>query len=535
MIQLISGESAFAYGAINSGVRLITGYPGSPSSGAFELLRNLQIKFGYHMEWSLNEKVACEVAIGGSIGGLRSLICTKSVGLNVMIDPLMALNLTPLNAGLVILLGDDPQGYGSQNDQDSRAIVHFLEMPLWEPAAPADGYFMMINAFQVSEEFGVPVIIRETRSFSQVTGEIDFELKYDPEKKELIEEPFRFVPVPENAVAKHLALQKSLSKVTIWHENSVFNETTGNGKKGILASGFVTHKLLDILEGAEKHPFRIFKLGTLFPLPYRKIEEFLNDCDEILIFEESSDFIERAIKVIAWETHCATTILGKSELGLSPAGELFKWQISNALNTLFPDLKIKVYLESAQAEEYPEMKNNCSDSRYEEVIELVERAAQLGGLTPLFVGDPGCIFMAGEKLIAKYAIGSAVGLASGLQYANPDKPVVAFVGDSGFFHTTMPAIANAAFTLRNFLIIVLDNGGALTTGLQPTPAGGKNILNQESMPQSFQKIAESLGIQQVSKISLNEEPDKIINAFLAGLTGKKLNLIIVQIPSTTAG
>ena len=530
MIQSITGEHALAYGAINSGVQLITGYPGSPSSGAFELLRSLQTRFGYHMEWSLNEKVACEVAIGGSIGGLRSLICTKSVGLNVMIDPLMALNLTPLNAGLVILLGDDPQGYGSQNDQDSRAIVHFLEMPLWEPATAEDAHSMMISAFQVSEEFGLPILIRETRSFSQSAGEIEPELKYLPERKPLIEEPFRFVPVPENAVSKHLALQNSLRRIGEWHEDSIFNKVTGSGKTGILGSGFASQKLLEVLERPERHPFKIFKLGTLFPLPERKIVEFMKECDEIIILEESSDFIERTVKMIAWENNCTVKISGKRELGLNAAGELFRWHISSAISRLFPELRIKVYLESAQTEEYPVMRNNCSECRYEEVIELVEKAAQLGGFSPLYVGDPGCIFLAGEKLIAKYAIGSAVGLASGLQYASSNRPVVAFVGDSGFFHTTMPAIANAAFTSRNFLIIVMDNGGALTTGLQPTPASGKDIMNRVSIPQSFQKISEALGVQQISELSLSDDPDKIVNAFLTGLTSKKLNLIVVQIP-----
>jgi len=169
-----------------------------------EALIDLAKSHNIYVEWSSNEKVAMEMGIGASIAGRRALTCVKSVGMNAMIDPLMALNLTPVNGGLVILLGDDPGGYGSQNDQDSRPLATLLEMPMMEPATPAEGYAMMQEAFRISEQYRTAVIIRETRSFSQQEESVPVSEEPYPEANiGIVREPYRFVPVPKNAVEKH--------------------------------------------------------------------------------------------------------------------------------------------------------------------------------------------------------------------------------------------------------------------------------------------------------------------------------------------
>src|SRR5271165_1852166 len=165
-LQPMTSAQSLAHAALASGVALVTSYPGSPSSETVEVLIDLARTHGFHVEWSSNEKVAMEIGIGASIAGRRALVCTKSVGMNVMVDPLMALNLTPVHGGLVILLGDDPGGYGSQNDQDTRLLAPLLEMPWLEPSTPAEGFAMMQAAFALAEQFHTPVIIRETRSFA---------------------------------------------------------------------------------------------------------------------------------------------------------------------------------------------------------------------------------------------------------------------------------------------------------------------------------------------------------------------------------
>ena len=208
-IKLLNGDQAMAYGALSCGVTLVTSYPGSPSSGTVETLIELAKDHNFYVEWSGNERVALEMGIGASIAGRRTLVCTKSVGLNVMIDPLMVLNLTPVNGGLVILLGDDPGGYGSQNDQDSRPLVASLEMPMMEPAGPAEAYAMMREAFALSEKLQTAVIIRETRSFAQQEEPVSVsDVAYRQSDVGLIRKPYRFVPVPLKNEEKHRILHE---------------------------------------------------------------------------------------------------------------------------------------------------------------------------------------------------------------------------------------------------------------------------------------------------------------------------------------
>ena len=211
-LRTITSPQALAHGALVSGVKVVTSYPGSPSSETVAALIELAESNGLHVEWSSNEKVAMEIGIGASIAGRRALVCTKSVGMNVLIDPLMALNLTPVHGGLVILLGDDPGGYGSQNDQDTRPLAPMLEMPWLEPATPAEGFAMMRAAFDVSEQLHTAVVVRITRSFVQQAEAVDIpEGPYPQPDLGLVRETWRFVPVPRNVVEKHRALHERLA------------------------------------------------------------------------------------------------------------------------------------------------------------------------------------------------------------------------------------------------------------------------------------------------------------------------------------
>ena len=267
-LQTVTSPQALAHGALASGVKVVTSYPGSPSSETVAALIDLAESNGLHVEWSSNEKVAMEIGIGASIAGRRALVCTKSVGMNVMIDPLMALNLTPVHGGLVILLGDDPGGYGSQNDQDTRPLAPMLEMPWLEPATPAEGFAMMQAAFDVSEQLHTAVVVRITRSFVQQAEAVEIpEGLYPQPDLGLVRETWRFVPVPRNVVEKHRALHERLALMEGWADAAPFNRIDGQGDRGIIAAGFAHRKLIDVLGDAAPPELRVLKLGVLSPLP----------------------------------------------------------------------------------------------------------------------------------------------------------------------------------------------------------------------------------------------------------------------------
>ncbi|NND34889.1 MAG: hypothetical protein HKN76_20050 [Saprospiraceae bacterium] len=527
--KIVDGDSALAYGALAGGVSVITGYPGSPSSGTMQCLIEVQSDFGFYIEWSVNEKVAAEVAIGASIAGRRSLVCIKSVGMNLMLDPLMALNLTPINGGLIILLGDDPGGYGSQNDQDSRPLSQMLELPLLEPSDLGEGFLMLKELFELSEHYKLPIIIRETRAFTKSMGMVDIALDYSPTNNGVVNEPFRFVPVPSEVVQKHRELHQRLKAFSAWTEISLFNQSNIKSRKGIIASGFAYRKLLDVI-GDFSVDLSIYKLGTLFPLPEKSLATFMKSCDEVMVLEETLPYIENALKVIAYDHSCDTRILGKST-GHSPSeGELFRWQIAEVLERFQPGIRINLgFSKNNQNLEQPQKKNPCTDCRYEEVLDAVDQAAKSLDLSPLFTGDPGCLFSVGHRLLAKFAMGSAVALASGLVKAKVDQPVVALVGDSGFFHTTIPAICNASYNQSPIVIVILDNGSAVTSGGQLTPASGQDTLGNTTPALNFADIAQACGVRLILHADIDDPRESLIQTFRKALQSDQLALVVIKI------
>lgn len=529
-LKTLNGDQAMALGALSSGIKLVTSYPGSPSSGTVETLISLAKKNKIYVEWSSNEKVALEMGIGASIAGRRALVCTKSVGLNVMIDPLMALNLTPIHGGLVILLGDDPGGYGSQNDQDSRPLADLLEMPMMEPASPAEGYAMMQEAFNISERFNTAVIIRETRSFTQqVESVLISDETYREANLGLIRDPLRFVPAPANVVEKHRDLHKRVEAISTWAESTPFNGAAGSGEKGIICAGFAHSKLLDVID--HKHPgeFRLLKLGVLYPLPRKTISKFLQDCHEVLIFEENEPYLETHIKAVAHDMGCSTKIFGKQSHHFSREGELFRWQIQRVLTDYIPEFVPKrKYLEEKEVEERPKKANHCAGCGYDKILDRLEEAAECLGQKPVLVGDPGCLVTVADRLDAKYALGSAVSIADGLSKAGVEERTVALFGDSSFFHTALPAICNAVHNRSKILMVVLDNKATAASGFQVNPGVGRDAMGRYAPALSIEQIAQACGVKYVFTSGPEDFDSKLKETFREALSRDDLTLVIIQ-------
>jgi len=532
-LKTLNGDQAMAWGALSSGVKLVTSYPGSPSSGTVETLISLAKNHNIYVEWSSNEKVALEMGIGASIAGRRALVCTKSVGLNVMIDPLMALNLTPVNGGLVILLGDDPGGYGSQNDQDSRSLADFLEMLTLEPTSLAEGYAMMREAFNISERFNTAVIIRETRSFSQqVESVLVSDERYREANLGLVREPWRFVPIPTNVVEKHRILHEKIEAMLNWANNTPFNITTGTGVKGIVGAGFAHRKLLDVVGNENPGEFRLLKLGVLYPLPRKIITKFLLDCHEVLIVEETEPYVEIHIKAIAHDIGCPTKIYGKQSNHLSKEGELFRWQIQRALSEYIPEfVPVRKYLKENEVEEQPKKEDYCADCHYDKILDKLEEAAESLGQKPVLIGDPGCLVTVADRLDAKYALGSAVSIADGLSKAGIDERSVALFGDSSFFHATLPAICNAAHNHSKILMVVLDNKATAASGFQVNPGVGRDAMGQEAPALEIEQIARACGVKQVYTSGPGDFDSTLKETFQKALSQDDLTLIIIRMDS----
>lgn len=505
--MIITGEEALAQGALLAGVRLVTGYPGSPSSGTFESLLGFADGYGLDIEWSSNERVALETAIGASIAGNRALVCVKSVGMNVMLDTMMALNLTPVNGGLVILLGDDPGGYGSQNDQDTRPLASMMEFPMVEPSSPSEALDMMRELYDVSEKENTVPIIRITRSFAQST--MPFNVLSQIESGMGIgftREEYRFVPVPINVVKKHEELHDRVDRLRKWTNESDYNRVSGNGTTGIIAAGFVYEKLMqatgpNIIEHAQ-----VLKLGTLFPLPVTLLVDFLGSVDIVLILEETEPYLETLIRAVAQQHNIDVDIRGALDGAVSRTGELFRWEIQRAVGREFPEPSFpQSFGEADEFAERPKKKNHCADSRYDELLDLLERMAHAEGLLPLFVADPGCFVSVADRLTAKYSIGSAVAVSDGMIRSGIDGFPIAILGDSGFFHSSVPAICNVTHRGGEMLIIIADNRSALASGGQPHPGSAADAAGRPARALSIEDLCRSSGIDHMWTVNLDDK------------------------------
>jgi indolepyruvate ferredoxin oxidoreductase alpha subunit len=527
----ITGDQALALGAVAAGISMAASYPGSPSSGTMKALIDVAKEYSIYVEWSANERVALEMAIGASMAGRRSLVCTKSVGMNVMVDTLMCLNLTGVNGGLVILLGDDPGAYGSQNDQDTRLLATLLELPMLEPASPSKAFEMMKEAFELSERFNTAIILRVTRSFTQSREAFEPDIvNVSQVSGSYQEEPYRFVPYPGNAVAMHAKLHQRLADFETWANKSQHNVIVGMGPKGILVAGFAYRKLMDVLGVALPSGIRILKLGCINPLPKQVINEFARGCEEILVLEEIDPYVENQLKVALYDLGLSVRLKGKQSGHVNWEGELFRWHIQKALENFLPAFKPKKgFLAANEDAERPAKADHCQYYAYEEVLEMLLDVSRELNQKPIIIADPGCMVKVADQLDAKFAIGSAVAVASGLSKTGCGEKVVAFYGDSAFFHSTIPAICNAAGNQSELLMILLDNSGAASTGLQPSLSSGIDAFGYPIGKLSIPAIAGACGVQFIRNHREGAAKSEIRKSIKEGLGYPGLALVIISL------
>ena len=530
MRKNLNGNEAFAHGTLEAGVKVVASYPGTPASGLIESLLPLTLPEEVYVEWSTNEKVALEVGIGASLAGRRALVCVKSVGMNVIVDTLMTLNLTGVNAGLVILLGDDPGAYGSQNDQDSRPMATYAEIPLLEPSTPEEAKTMLLEAYDLSERFGTAVIVRETRSFSQKTGFVECPGPKARATLPWVREPCRWFSYPKNAVAMHRALHEKLGELRSWANDSAFNRSEGEGKRGIVGVGFAHDKLLDVL--SETHSeLRLLKLGTLYPSPDKVIADFLAHCDEVLVFEENEPYLEREIQAIANDHGLTTRVVGKLSGHVPREGELYRWQIQESLSGFVDDFRpARTFAQADEADEKPSRKDNCAGCPFPEIVETLKDVGRELGMDPVLLTDPGCLVKAASLVDAKWAMGSAVAVAQGMTRADYPERALALFGDSSFFHMALPGLINAVYNQTPILMIVFDNSSTVTSGFQPNPGSGQDAFGRAAPKLSIEAIASACGVGFVRTVGPESGDKELRVTFREGLKDHGIGLIVVRKP-----
>jgi indolepyruvate ferredoxin oxidoreductase alpha subunit len=499
--ELLMGNEAIALGAIRAGVNVVSGYPGTPSTEVLETIAKHKVSDIY-VEWSVNEKVAMEVAAGASYTGARALVTMKQVGLNVASDPLMSLAYIGVKGGLVVLVADDPGPISSQTEQDTRHFARFAHLPVFDPSTPEEAYTMIGEAFELSEKYGTPVIFRPTTQVCHACASVETDDKRYINKIEGFKKDSKWVIFPKLSYQNHLKINALEAKISKEFAASPYNKITGSGSKGIVASG-VSYTFVNEALAAAKASAKVLKLATPHPFPDELALEFLKGLDEVLVVEELDPVIEENLLRICGKAGLKVKITGKLTGDMPVAGS-YSYQIVAAalLKTLGLTAASVV---SPQA--VPPLPVRppvlCAGCPHRASFYSVKQALKKLAHKAVFTGDIGCYTLGNAQPLDMVdtclCMGAGITIAQGLKIAEPDSKHIAFIGDSTFFHTGISGIINAVYNENDITVIILDNSTTAMTGHQPHPGTGKTMMGSITEKISIENVLKGCNVGYVAK------------------------------------
>jgi indolepyruvate ferredoxin oxidoreductase, alpha subunit len=477
---LLSGNEAVAQGAVEAGVLVAVGYPGTPST---EILESIANRTDIDVRWSPNEKVALDVALGASLGGVRSLATMKHVGLNVAADTFMTMAYTGVGAGLVIISADDPGMHSSQNEQDNRAYARMGSVPLLEPSNSAEAKRYTALAFEISEQFDTPVLVRTTTRVSHNRGLVELAPRDEHPTIGFTRDPSKYVMIPGHARRRRPVVLQRLEEMTDYVEESPLTEEFGTGTDfGVVTSGISHHYVREVLPDDA----RILKLGMSYPLPIERIRAFAETVDRLFVVEELDPYVEHDLLA------AGIAVEGK---------ELFPQ--SGELN---PDIVRAGFAKAGVVEEGlsivpapptvtrpPLMCPGCPHT---------PPYLALKRLGAVVTGDIGCYTLAALEPLSSMdtcvAMGSSIGMAIGMAASGgADGPVVATIGDSTFLHGGIAGLADAVYAQANITVLILDNGTTAMTGGQEHPGTGVTLQGSIATPVDLVAMCKAVGVRDV--------------------------------------
>jgi indolepyruvate ferredoxin oxidoreductase, alpha subunit len=475
---VLLGNEAIVRGALESGVDFVSVYPGTPSSeigNIFFKLSQLK-KFKGYFEFSTNEKVALEAGIGASFSGLKVLVAMKNFGANVALDALAPFAYTGSKGATVIIIADDPSCHSSgQSEENSRGFAQLVHLPILEPATAQENKEFVKQAFQLSEKFNIPVIVRITTRAAHQRSLVSLaEIKTSKTKGFFKKDKNQFVTLPPRVLEMKKELFEKLEKIKNLAEKSIINKIVKNNsshsKIGVITSGVSYLNVMEALKETKTN-LPVLKLGFFNPLPENKIKNFIKGLKKVLIVEELEPYLENEVTRLAKQVNCQLEVIGKKLF--SQIGEITPDQTVQAIAQLTgKKLKIKKILEKqADQLEIPKrMPRLCPGCPYWLVISALKKAVDPKKV--IFGGEIGCYMLLGMPSVNMqdylFCMGSSVGIGHGIRKSTNQK-LISFIGDSSFFHAAIPALINAVTNKSSLLIIILENQTTAMTGHQPHP------------------------------------------------------------------
>ncbi len=506
--KIMLGNEAIARGAYEAGVKVSAAYPGTPST---EISENLVQYEGIYAEWSPNEKVAVEVASGASISGVRSMACMKHVGLNVASDPLYTMSYIGVKGGMVLVVADDPGMYSSQNEQDTRMIGRASMVPVVEPSDSAEAKEFMKYAFDLSEKYDTPIILRTTTRLAHSQGIVNLEDRVEPIDIPYERDMRKNVMMPGNAIQRHLVVEKRLKDMAADAKDFPINKVEmGDTSIGFITCGIAYQYIKEVMPNAS-----VLKLGLVNPLPRTLIEEFAKKVDRLIIFEELEPVIEEQVK--SW--------------GIKAQGkELFTVQGEYSANmlrkaVLQQELDID---EKAQVPARPPIL--CPGCPHRSVYSVLNK------LKIHAAGDIGCYTLGAvaplNVIDTTICMGASISSLHGMEKAKGKdyiKNWVAVIGDSTFLHTGVNSLMNMVYNKATGTVMILDNSTTGMTGHQDHAATGKTLSGEPTYAIDVYNLCKALGIEHVYEVNAfdTKELEEIVKREVAR---DEVSVIITKSP-----
>jgi indolepyruvate ferredoxin oxidoreductase alpha subunit len=506
---LLSGDEAIALAAWHAGVALGAGYPGTPST---EILENFS-RLGGRAQWSPNEKVALEVAIGAAYGGARAMATMKHVGLNVASDPLFTVAYTGVAGALVVVSADDPGMHSSQNEQDNRRYAVAAGVPMLEPSDSQEAYDFMRAAIEISERWQIPVLLRATTRVCHSSTVVRPRAGRDtPKAPNFVRDLKGRVMVPGHARPAHRRLRQKLAEMSEWNEECGLNRViTGDKSLGLITSG------ISFMHAREAAPeASVLKLGFTHPLPMRQIAAFAKSVEHCLVIEEGDPYLAEAIRA------------GGIAVGAKP--EMYR----------FGELDVARVRRILRADTSPEPTpppgkppQLCEGCPYRPVFEALRRQ------DCIVAGDIGCYTLGAlrpfEAMDSCVCMGASLGVGLGLRHVLPPEQacrVVSVIGDSTFVHSGISGLVEMAYNPppNGHVVIILDNATTAMTGHQEHPGTGRNLKHEPTGKLVLEDLARSCGIRRVQVIEPRAGSDAFDRALMEALQSRELAVLIARRP-----
>jgi len=506
----LMGNNAIARGAMEAGVKVVAGYPGTPSSEILSTIAESADELGIHVEWSTNEKVAFEVSFGAALAGVRALVTTKHLGVNVLSDTLLVSAETGVNGGLVVVTADDVHPFSSQNAMDTRYYARLAKLPCLEPTSVQEAKDMTVYAFDLSEELQLPVLLRVTDRICHAKSDARLgPIKERPVKASFTKDDARYVMVAPNARKRIVWLNGQMDRAAAISEQYAENRATivPGAKLGVIASGVPYEHALEALRVLGlTGKVSVLKLTFTHPLPKQKVAEFLKAHKRALVVEEIEPIIETEVHSVAHQLGLDTVIHGRLDGYVPREQELTPDRVGASVTRILKVDDPEVQgLKFSVPELVGRIPNLCAGCPHAASYYALKVALRKVGGRAVITGDRGCYNQGTNPPLSAIdtciCMGASISMASGLRHAGLEGPMVAVIGDSTFLHGGIQPLINAVHNTAAVTVLILDNGWTGMTGHQPNPNTGVNAMGRPAPKVSLEGMVEACGVQHVAVVS----------------------------------